>query len=120
MDYTINLTRKYGYYDSFVSDSDPIPFIPNNPSDYINDFFLDQKKRQKQAYRLALIDPSLINALYGLVRYVAKGNTTYRPIMFKIKEVQFMPSILASRGTLGIENYFNVYFKANKLPAFNV
>lgn len=121
LSYALALTESYGYYDSFLDKNKTwVQQFPDMGVYTQNDFIKDQYKRMKSAYLQTLLDPTNLYFLYANYLYLAKGETFFRPFMFKIKNVSFMPSIRANLGENGIENYYDMFFKVKNLPAFSV
>ncbi|MEQ9422962.1 MAG: hypothetical protein RJQ09_00995 [Cyclobacteriaceae bacterium] len=121
LSYLIALTESYGYYDAFVdSDATWLQEQPDMSVHTDNEFITDQNDRLKKAFTLSAIDPSLLYFLYGSYMYLAKGKSFIKPIMPRFGEISVMPSIRAAYGELGAENYFDMYFKGENIPPFNV
>lgn len=119
--YVLALTESYGYYDGFLNkNANWVQQFPDMSVYTQNDFIKDQYKRMKSAYLQSALDPANLYFLYGTGLYLIKGKTFFKPLMFKIKGVSFMPSIRANMGENGIENYYDVFFKVKNLPAFSV
>lgn len=118
--YIVGLTESYGYYDSFL---DKNAFWVQRFTDMSiytqNEFIKDQSNRMEKAYLLAALDPTNFYFIYGNLLYLLNGKTQYKPFMLKIRNLKFMPSIRANLGELGVENYFDLYFKIKNFPFFS-
>ncbi len=119
--YILALTESYGYYDDFI---DPESIWVQQFDDMTiytqNEFIHDQNRRLKRAFLLSALDPALLSFLHGTFAYFVQGSTFIKPLMFRIKDVSFMPSIRANYGELGAENYFDLFLKIPNLPFLNV
>ncbi len=121
LSYVLALTESYGYYDSFLDKNKTwVQQFPDMGVYTQNDFIKDQYKRMKSAYLQTMLDPTNLYFLYANALYLAKGETFFKPFMFQIKNVSFMPSIRANLGENGIENYYDMFFRVKNLPAFSV
>jgi hypothetical protein len=87
---------------------------------YLNDFILDQGKRVTRAYVLQLFDPTMLNGLYGIIRYLVTGDPFFEPIMIGNDRFRVAPSIRANLGYLGAESYFDLFVVARGLPPLSV
>ena len=115
--FTLTLAENYGYYDTWLPKDSVWFWEPNDISLYKNEFVVDQFKRMKNAYLLALLDPSIINSLYSAIKYIIYGDLYTRVFMIPVGSIKFMPSIRANMGMWGIENYFDIHLLyKNKLP----
>jgi hypothetical protein len=107
--YLLSLTENYGYYDGLIP---PGSFFPHTGIDakiYVNGFFTDAYVRALKAVRLRALNPSVATGLIGVYRYVARGEKEFEPFMFRIGDLKFMPGIRANLGTVGPENYFDLF-----------
>lgn len=121
LSYILALTESYGYYDEFLDkDNIWVQQFPDMSLYTENEFIKDQYNRMKFSYLLTILDPTNLYFLYGNFLYLAKGQTFFKPFMFNIKGVSFMPSVRANLGENGIENYYDVFFKVKNLPSFSV
>lgn len=120
LSYALALTERYGYYDNFIDKNSIWVQQFTDMSVYKNDFLQDQFKRMKTTQLLQLFDPTLLFFIYGNYNYLVKGNPFTKALMFNVSGVKFMPSIRANLGELGAENYFDMFFKIKKMPAFNI
>lgn len=119
--YALALTESYGYYDGFLNkDAIWLEKFDDMRVYTQNEFIKDQYKRMKSAYLQTLLDPTNLYFLYGNFLYLVKGQTFFKPFMFKIKEISFMPSVRANLGENGIENYYDVFFKIKNKAPFSV
>lgn len=119
--YLLALTENYGFYDDFIDrESTWVQRLEDMTLYTQNDFIVDQNRRMKTAFLLTALDPALLYFLYGSYKYLVKGDLFIKPFMFRIKGVSFMPSIRANYGELGAENYFDLFFKPNDAPPFNI
>ncbi|MEO0334441.1 MAG: hypothetical protein AAF223_22675, partial [Bacteroidota bacterium] len=118
--YLLALVEQYGYYDELINPEDTWATFPADPSVLINDFVRDQRDRIRRAYLLQLLDPAILYALYGNYRYLVKDELQFKLFMFRVQDVQFMPSIRANLGHLGVENYYDLFVALPGLSAFNV
>jgi len=119
--YLLGLTEGYGYYNGLISpDSTWVQQLLDMNLYTANSFFKNQANRMKQAYLLTAMDPSNLYFLYANALYILKGQRFFKPFMFRISGVSFMPSVRANMGDIGMENYFDVFFKARKLPPFSI
>jgi hypothetical protein len=118
--WALALTERYGYYTSVVPANATWVYVPPNPSVYLNDFIRDQGRRVKRAYVLELFDPTMLNGLYGLARYIASGDPFFRPLMVGTSQFRVAPPISADLGYLGAENYFELFVLTGDLPPFDV
>ena len=118
--YVLALGESYGLYDSVIPRDRLWVYIPPDPDDYLNSFLIDQNDRIRQAYLLQLLDPSVLSSLYGIVRYLVRGELEYRPFMLRLGSTRFMPSTRANLGLLGVENYFDAFVAVSGLPPFNI
>ena len=115
--FTLTLAENYGYYDSWLPKDSIWFWEPDDISLYNNEFVADQFKRMKNAYLLALFDPSIINSLFCAIKYIIYGDLYSDVYMIPIGRLKFMPSIRANMGMWGIENYFDLHFLYDhKLP----
>ena len=119
--YVLALTESYGYYDNFLDKTKPwVQQFPDMGIYTQNEFIKDQSTRMKSAYLQTALDPTNLYFVYANAMYLIKGKTFFKPFMFKIKGVSFMPSIRANLGENGIENYYDMFFKVKNLPAFSL
>ncbi|NJN25314.1 MAG: hypothetical protein HC819_04720 [Cyclobacteriaceae bacterium] len=119
--YVLALTESYGYYDAFLDDNATwVQKLPDMSVYTQNEFINDQYSRMKYAYLLTALDPTNLYFIYGTLLYLVKGQTFYKPFMLTVKNVSFMPSVRANMGENGIENYFDMFFRVKKMPAFSV
>jgi hypothetical protein len=119
--YILALTESYGYYDSFLDrNNNWVQKFPDMTVYTQNEFIKDQYKRMKSAYLQTALDPTNFYYLYANALYLVKGKTFFKPFMFKIKNVSFMPSVRANLGENGIENYYDLFFKVKKAPPFSI
>jgi hypothetical protein len=107
--YAFTLTESYGYYDNLIhKDSVAMDFsadanLLNNP------FIRDQNRRINTSILLSLADMALIQFFTSNYQYIIKGKVFYKPFMFQVKGVKFMPSIRSNLGEIGAENYFDIF-----------
>lgn len=121
LSYVLALTESYGYYDSFLDKNNSwVQQFPDMSVYTQNEFIKDQYKRMKSAYLQTALDPTNLYFLYANALYLAKGKSFFKPFMFTIKNVSFMPSVRANLGENGIENYYDLFLKVKKLPPFSV
>jgi hypothetical protein len=121
LSYVLALTESYGYYDGFIDKNAIWVQRFADMSVYTqNEFIKDQYQRMKSAYLQTLLDPTNLYFLIGNALYLAKGQTFFKPFMFRMKTVSFMPSVRANMGENGIENYYDLFFKVKNFPAFSV
>jgi hypothetical protein len=121
LSYVLALTESYGYYGSFLDKNKIwVQQFPDMSVYTQNEFIKDQYNRMKSAYLQTALDPTNLYFLYANALYLVKGKTFFKPFMFKIKNVSFMPSVRANLGENGIENYYDLFLKVKKLPAFSV
>lgn len=119
--YTLALTESYGYYDSFLDKKALwVQQFPDMTVYTKNEFIKDQSKRMNTAYLMAALDPTNLYFLYGNALYLITGKSYFRPFMFRLRKVNFMPSVRVNAGELGIENYYDVFFKIKNYPSFNI
>ena len=118
--YALALTESYGFYDSFITESATWIYRPEDMEVYLNAFIRDQYYRMEKAYLLTLLDPVDLYFLIFNCNYIIKGERNGSPFMFSIDQVQFMPSIRANLEELGAENYYDLFFKIPRFPAFNI
>jgi hypothetical protein len=106
--YSFSLAESYGFYKNLI-DPDATWFdFPADPNLLNIDFIKDQNKRMNRAYLLSLIDFGILEFFIGNYQYIAKGKSFYKPFIFSINKLKFMPSIRANMGELGAENYFDL------------
>ena len=115
------LTESYGYYNSFLNkDSIWVQKLPDIVAYTQNGFIRDQYNRMKTAYLLTALDPANLYFLYANALYLIKGRTFFKPFMFYVKGVSFMPSIRANMAENGIENYYDLFLKIKHLISFSI
>ena len=121
LSYVLALTESYGYYDNFINKNAVwLEQFPDMTVYTQNVFIKDQYKRMKTAYLLTALDPSNLYFLYGNALYLAKGKTYFKPFMLHLGNVYLMPSVRANMGEIGIENYFDMFFKIKNSAPFSV
>jgi hypothetical protein len=110
--------RKRGYLSAYTGGNENLPYYLNST---MMGFMKDQSRRMMIAYSLLLLDPALLSAGYGTVYgYIINGETSFKPWMFHIGDVRFMPSIRADMGQIGVENYFDMFFLIKNFPQFSI
>jgi hypothetical protein len=121
LSYALALTESYGYYNSFLDKNATwVQQFPDMSVYTQNEFIKDQYKRMKSAYLQTALDPTNLYFLYANALYLVSGKTFFKPFMFKIKNISFMPSVRANLGENGVENYYDLFLKIKKLPSFSV
>jgi hypothetical protein len=118
--WALALTERYGGYQKVIPPGATWVYVPANPKLYVNDFVRDQSNRVKLAYILQLCDPTMLNGLYGIGRYLVTGEPFYRPIMLGVPKFRVAPAIRANLGYLGAENYFDLFATGSDIPPFSV
>lgn len=118
--YLLALTESYGYYPFMDKNAIWLEQFPDMTVYTNNAFIQDQSRRMRRAYLLTALDPTNLHFLYGNGLYLITGKTFFKPFMIHAGNLSFMPSVRANLGELGIENYFDLYFKGERFPSFSV
>jgi hypothetical protein len=118
--WALALAERYGGYRNIVPPNATWVYVPKNPKGYVNDFLRDQANRVKLADILLLCDPTMLNGLYGIGRYLVTGEPFFRPMMLGVPKFRVAPAIRAHLGYLGAENYFDLYVAGADFPPFSI
>lgn len=119
--YVLALTERYGYYDAHLDSEANWVERLDDLSVYTNNTFIhDQRRRLRRAFLRSALDPALLYFALGNYGYLVQGKAVMQSYMVRLGRVAFMPSIRASYGELGAENYYDVFFRVEDGLPFNV